>query len=40
LAPTAEAVETDAEVKANKVAADLEAFRTLVDNTYAKKNEK
>lgn len=40
LAPTAEAVETDAEVKANKVAADLEAFKTLVDNTYAKKNEK
>ncbi len=40
LAPTAEAVETDAEVKANKVAADLAAFKTLVDNTYAKKNEK
>lgn len=40
LAPTAEAVETDAEVKANKVAADLKAFKTLVDNTYAKKNEK
>lgn len=40
LAPTAEAVETDAEVKANKIAADLEAFKTLVDNTYAKKNEK
>ena len=40
LAPTADAVETDAEVKANKVAADLEAFKTLVDNTYAKKNEK
>ena len=40
LTPTAEAVETDAEVKANKVAADLEAFKTLVDNTYAKKNEK
>lgn len=40
LAPTAEAVETDAEVKTNKVAADLEAFKTLVDNTYAKKNEK
>lgn len=40
LAPTAEAVETDAEIKANKVAADLEAFKTLVDNTYAKKNEK
>lgn len=40
LAPTAKAVETDAEVKANKVAADLEAFKTLVDNTYAKKNEK
>lgn len=37
---TAEAVETDAEVKANKVAADLEEFKTLVDNTYAKKNEK
>lgn len=40
LAPTAGAVETDAEVKANKVAADLAAFKTLVDNTYAKKNEK
>lgn len=40
LDPTAGAVETDAEVKANKVAADLEAFKTLVDNTYAKKNEK
>lgn len=40
LAPTAEAVETDAEVKANKVAADLAAFKTLVDNTYVKKNEK
>lgn len=40
LSPTAKAVETDAEVKANKVAADLEAFKTLVDNTYAKKNEK
>ncbi len=40
LAPTAKAVETGAEVKANKVAADLEAFKTLVDNTYAKKNEK
>ena len=40
LAPTAKAVETDAEVKANKVAADLAAFKTLVDNTYAKKNEK
>ena len=40
LAPTAGAVETDAEVKANKVAADLTAFKTLVDNTYAKKNEK
>lgn len=40
LAPTAEAVETDAEVKANKVAADLAAFKTLVDNTYAKKNGK
>ena len=40
LAPTAEAVETDAEVKANKVAADLAAFKTLVDNTYAKKSEK
>lgn len=40
LAPTAEAVETDTEVKANKVAADLAAFKTLVDNTYAKKNEK
>ena len=37
---TAEAIETDAEVKANKVAADLAAFKTLVDNTYAKKNEK
>ena len=40
LAPTAEAVETDAEVKANKVAADLAAFKTLVDETYAKKNGK
>ena len=40
LAPTAGAVETDAEVKANKVAADLAAFKTLVDNTYAKKNGK
>ncbi len=40
LAPTAEAVETDAEVKANKVAADLAAFKTLVDDTYAKKNSK
>lgn len=40
LAPTAEAIETDAEVKANKVAADLAAFKTLVDNTYAKKNDK
>lgn len=40
LAPTAKAVETDAEVKANKVAADLAAFKTLVDNTYVKKNEK
>ena len=40
LAPTAEAVETDAEVKANKVAADLAAFKTLVDDTYAKKNGK
>lgn len=40
LAPTAKAVETDAEVKANKVATDLGAFKTLVDNTYAKKNEK
>lgn len=40
LAPTADAVETDAEVKANKVAADLAAFKTLVDDTYAKKNEK
>lgn len=40
LALTADAVETDAEVKANKVAADLAAFKTLVDNTYAKKNEK
>lgn len=40
LIPTAGAVETDAEVKANKVAADLAAFKTLVDNTYAKKNEK
>lgn len=40
LAPTADAVETDAEVKADKVAADLAAFKTLVDNTYAKKNEK
>lgn len=40
LAPTAEAVETDAEVKANKVAADLAAFKTLVDATYAKKNGK
>ena len=39
LAPTAGAVETDAEVKADKVAADLAAFKTLVDNTYAKKNE-
>lgn len=40
LAPTDEAVEIDAEVKANKVAADLEAFKTLVDNTYAKKSGK
>lgn len=40
LALTAGAVKTDAEVKANKVAADLAAFKTLVDNTYAKKNEK
>lgn len=38
LAPTAEAVETDAEIKANKVAADLEAFKILVDNTYVKKD--
>lgn len=40
LAPTAEAVETDAEVKANKVAADLKAFKAEVENTYAKKNGK
>lgn len=40
LAPTAEAVETDAEVKANKVAADLKAFEAKVEDTYAKKNGK
>lgn len=40
LAPTAEAVETDAEVKANKVAADLKAFKAEVEETYAKKNGK
>ena len=38
LAPTAKAGETDAEVKANQVAADLAAFKTEVENTYAKKN--
>ena len=31
LAPTAEAVETDAEVKANKIAADLAAFKAEVE---------
>lgn len=40
LASTAKAVETDAEVKANKVAADLKAFKVEVENTYAKKNSK
>ena len=40
LAPTDEAVETDAEVKANKVAADLAAFKAEVEETYAKKNGK
>ncbi len=40
LVPTAEAIETDAEVKANKVAADLATFKAEVENTYAKKNGK
>lgn len=40
LAPTADADETDAAVKANKVAADLAAFKAEVEKTYAKKNEK
>lgn len=38
LAPTAKAVETDAEVKADQVAADLDAFKAEVEKTYAKKN--
>ncbi|MEE0042574.1 hypothetical protein [Catenibacterium sp.] len=38
MAPTAKAVETNAEVKANQVAADLVAFKAEVEKTYAKKN--
>ena len=37
LAPTAGAVEVDAAVKANQVAADLTAFKAEVEKTYAKK---
>ena len=40
LDPTADAVEVDAAVKANKVAADLAAFKAEVEETYAKKNGK
>ncbi len=40
LTPTQEAGETDAEVKANTVAADLTAFKAEVEKTYAKKSDK
>lgn len=40
LAPTADAGETDAAVKADKVAADLAAFKKEVAEKYATKNEK
>ena len=40
LAPTAQAAETDAAIKANNVAADLAAFKAEVEKTYAKKSEK
>lgn len=40
LDPKTDADETDAAVKANKVAADLAAFKAEVEKTYAKKNEK
>jgi hypothetical protein len=40
LAPTEDAAEVDAAIKANQVAADLTAFKAEVEKTYAKKVDK